>query len=745
MKTKGRAIEGKWIILGALSAVLLLIGAMAAYFITPGITRLQVGQGEVALTLEDNGKLMVTWPAPSSGAHSRLSVRREGEEEYTLAGEYDGTIAALDSGLLRGPFELRIQTSVHGKNLLGISREVISTGSIDVKVTPPRVLQTELQAEAAEPGYLNLSWGSGGSCELCIVSGQDIQVFREVTGGSIGLAFGEGADLELPSYDAPLQMTLRSVTRGEGYVLYGPYAPVVSVTRESLLGSALSVEAQEIDARTYVLRWNETKGDYYEVQEWSGDVRAWKTLARIEASEPLRYETGLLCSGTSHLYRVAAIGGDAGEPAQVSVQAGISALYAAVWPVMDLTLYEDAAMTKYMDLIPAGSSLCVVGEESNGFRVRYRNQYGYVDSNYCMINLPEYAGDYCAYDIANSYSSLFTVHGSPLQYITGEVIPGFENVNTLNDGYLVPCLYPTARKLLTAAQAAKEDGYRLRVYEAFCPNEATRYLYETAQAQLDNPIPEKDEAGNYIFYVPPEIDPDAEPEPEVEPEPEPEVEPEPEPAVTPSEAGLEEPSGASGGTTGYQPAEGEPPAPVLPEEEQTLSVNSGGAGEIVRQGEEAEEIFRGPTYRQLMTDGNLGIGDFLPAAVSAHNRGIAIDVTLEKLDGTSLEMQSAPYDLSWHSAIELNNENAKLLASYMTMSGVGMHAAPGEWWHFQDDDTSSALNLSAYLESGITAEGWRNDGFGWRYRYADGRYAQGGSFRIEGQSYTIDADGYVIE
>ena len=756
MNTKRTVIEGKWIIAGALAAVLLLIGAMAAYFITPGVSRLQVGRGDVVFTMEDNGKLMVTWPAPSGGALSRLSVRVQGEEDFTLVGEYAGTIAALDSDLLRLPFELRIQTAVHGKNLLGMAREVISVGSIDVSVDPPRVLQAELEAEVEEPGRLSLRWTGSGSYQLCAVSNQDRRIIRELSGGSAELTFGEGADLELPSYDAPLQLTLRAVSQGEGYILYGPYAAPVSITRESLLGSALSLELQEVNSRTYVLRWNETQGDCYEVQEWSDAVKAWKTLARIEADDPLRYETGLLRSGSDHRYRVVVLGGAGlAEPAQVSLRAGVSTLYATVWPVTDLTLYEDAALTKYLDTVPAGSSMCVVGEGTNFFQVRYRNQYGYVDSRFCMINLPEYVGDYCTYDITNSYSSILTVHDNPLQYITGQVIPGFENVNTPEDGYLAPLLYPSAQKLLAAAQAAEEDGYRLRVYEAFRPNVATRYLYDAAQAQLDYPLPEQDDAGNYIFYVPSEEDPDAESETGSDTPPEPEAEPaEPAPAAadtTPPAAAppapAEEPA-----APGYQPEEGEPPVPVLPEEDQTLSVSSAAdnaaeSGDVPQEEEPATAkiVFRGPTYRQIMTNERFGIGSFLDAAASAHNRGAALDLTIEKLDGTPLDMQTSMHDLSWHSAADLNNDNARLLASYMTMPGVGMTGLDSEWWHFQDDATCSALNLSAYLDNGVTAEGWKNDGFGWRYRYADGRYAKGGAIRIDGQSYTIDARGYVVE
>lgn len=768
MNTKRKTtIEGKWIIMGALAAVLLLIGAMAAYFITPGISPLQVGQGDVILTMEDNGKLMVTWPAPSGGALSRLSVRVEGEEDYTVVGEYNGTIASLNVELLRCPFELRIQTAVHGKNLLGMNQVVLSNGSIDIAVDPPRVLQTDLEANVEEPGCLILRWTGSGNYQLCTVSGQGRTVIREVSGGSAVLTFSEGAELELPSYDAPLQLTLRAISQGDGYMFYGPYATPVSVTRESLLGSALSPELQELDPRSYVLRWNETKGEYYEVQEWSDTVKAWRVLTIVEAGEPLRYETGLLRSGSDHRYRVVVYGCEPDEqvePAEVSIRAGISTLYATVWPITDLTLYEDAAMTMYLDTVPAGSSMCVVNDSLDYFRVRYQDKYGYVDNRFCMINLPEYAGDYCAYNITNSYDSIFMVHDNPIQYITGEVIPGFENINTLEDGFLVPYLYPCAQKLLTAAQAAEEDGYRLRICEAFQPNEATRFLYDTTLAQLDYPLPEKDASGSYVFFDPSSYEPPEEeteetenPDDEAE-EPSAGTETAPETVPTPAETPAATPADSEPTQEPEQEPETEPeepPVPVLPPDEQTQTLSKAPAEPLESeesegglQEEEQPEpayVFTTPTYREIMTDGRFGIDSFLAPVTSVHNRGIALDLTIETLDGAALEMQSAMHDLSWYSATSLNNENAKLLESYMTMPGVSMKGLTSEWWHFQDDDTRDALSLNQYLYKGVTAEGWKNDGFGWRWRYADGHYAKAGSIRVGKQSYTIGSDGYVVE
>ena len=745
MNTKRKSSRGKWAVIVLLSAALLLGGAAAACFVIPGVSRVQAGEGELILCAEENGKFLLTWPAPAGEAASRVSIRPEGGEEYQALDETTGNTAELDGSLLEAPFQLRVQAVVKGKNLLGMERELLSSNSIEASVTPPSVMYPELESAVDNPGELLLSWRSGGSYELCAVEGREYRILQEVSGESATLAFGGDGGLELPGYDAPLTLTLRAVRRGEGYVLYGPYAPPVTVAREDLLGSTLSLECQELDGRSYVLRWNETKGDYYEVREWSAAAHAWETLARVERTDALRYETGLLRSGSDHRYQIAVIGGDPEEPVEpveVSFRAGISPLYATVWPVIDLTLYEDAAMQKSLTTVPAGTALCVLEEGADCFRVRYKDRYGCVDSRFCMINLPEYVGDFCAYSITNSYSSIFMVHDYPIESITGQVVQGFEGIRTAEDGFLVPYLYPCAKKLLTAAQAAERDGYRLRIYEAFRPNEATRFLYDTTLAQLDYPLPELDEEGNYVFYVPPEPDPGAEPDAGTLPgggddaPPPPEDEPaapalpedgEPDPDAPPETAGDAAPP---------EVPSDEPADPQLPESE-------GGLQEEPQP--EPEDEFDGPTYRQIMTDGRFGISSFLAAVVSAHNRGIALDLTIEKLDGTPLEMQSAMHDLSWYSAAYLNNGNAKLLESYMTMPGVEMVGLTSEWWHFQDNDTREAIGLSAYLYKGVTAEGWKHDGTGWRYRYADGRYARSTTIRVDGQQYTMDAGGYVVE
>lgn len=758
MSTRRRSSKAKWLIP---AAVLVLAAAAAAYFFTPGLSRPRTGTGDLLLTVQEEGTVLLTWPEPSGGALSRVTLRSGEGEEWTLE-ESRETSAVLDAALLDHPLHITVQAAVRVKNLLGIERELVSRDALAVTVQPYAAPRPVLKGEASKPGELKLSWTDRGSYELGIMEEGICRPFKQVGDCGSVLTFGETGELPLPGYDDPSQITLRAVREGEGYLLCGPWAEPLQVMRESLLGSELSLECQSLGERLYALRWNETKGDRYEVQEWSAGEGRWETLAQVARTDPLRYETGMLRSGSDHRYRVVSLGGDPAdpvEPAELSLRAEISTRYATVWPVVDVDFFEDAALTGSLGRIPAGMALCVLEEQPDVFQVRWKDRYGWVDSRFCMINLPEYIGDVCAYDITNSYSSIFMVHDSPIRDITGQVIQGFEGICTEEDGFLVPYLYPCARKLLTAAQAAEQDGYRLRIYEAFRPNEATRFLYDTTLEQLNYPLPEFDEeTGEYVFYEPPE-----EPEETVEaignvPE-DPEASENGTDPVLPEEdvpalpASLEE-------DTAVHPEENEdaagledpepqlPPTledgePQLPDGELQLPDGESGLLPVDNPSDVPEEdLPEEPTFLQVMTDGRFGISSFLAAAVSNHNRGIALDLTIEYLDGRPLDMQSAMHDLSWYSAAYLNNANAKLLASYMTMPGVAFRGLTSEWWHFQDDDTRDVLSLGSYLYKGVTAEGWTRDNIGWRYRDADGNYLRDTTIKADGKLYTLDADGY---
>ena len=775
MNTTYKRQKKSWLIPVILLVIALLAGAFAAaYFYTPNAARPEMGQGDVLVDVLDNGKISISWPEAEGGQDMFLLYTRSGEEkDFSFAGQHRENHTPLDV-VLKEPLQLRIQAVVFAKNLLGMTRELVSREAIEVTVLPQDMPDSpRVSGEAGEDKTLALRWLAEPGCgyQVCALSEGDGYIplnSVEVQGGSAVVRFGAEGDVDMPSYDAPARIVVRPAFHGEGYVLYGGYSQPVAVERESLLGNELSLEYTESGERLYTLRWNETKGDYYEIQEWDDEYSQWETLTRIERTEELIYETGRLGSGSTHRYRVAAYdqeaaesyavtenNGFSAEPDEVTFRASISPLYATIWPLSDLKLYSSASgSASTLATVPAGTALCVLGETGDWFSVRYKDQYGYIDSRYCMINLPEYIGDVCSYNITNSYRSVFKVHGYPIEDITWQVVQGFDHVDMGEGEYLAPYLYPCAKKLLTAAQAAEADGYRLKIYEAYRPNEATRFLYDTTMTQLENPLPPLDEEGRIIdqrtgmsvdpetgFLIDPEtgelIDPATLPEEETEGE-----------------------DGESGETDGDGAAEGTDGEPVFPEDEPLLpeeegvgppiDLTPGGTdgtdeGELELDGtmpsDSTSDIL---TLGQVMTDGRFKISSFLAAVTSAHNRGIALDLTLETLDGAEeLEMQSAIHDLSWYAATYRNNDNARLLEKYMKDIG-GLTGLTSEWWHFQDDETRNRLNLS-YLYGGITPEGWVKDDTGWRYRNIDGTFSRGGSVTVDGKTYQLDGNGYVVE
>lgn len=69
---------------------------------------------------------------------------------------------------------------------------------------------------------------------------------------------------------------------------------------------------------------------------------------------------------------------------------------------------------------------------------------------------------------------------------------------------------------------------------------------------------------------------------------------------------------------------------------------------------------------------------------SWHQFGTAVDVTLEKLDGTSLDMPSKYLDFSGNRLPTNHKNNVHLKALQEAMVNNGMEIYMGEWWHFND-------------------------------------------------------------
>lgn len=282
----------------------------------------------------------------------------------------------------------------------------------------------------------------------------------------------------------------------EGKVrLYGYSNTRVELTRDDLLSGSIELTMTKEEGSTYRLTWSEAKGDSYRVQVREGQT--WKDISTVDWNGDRSYDTGALKARSNYVYRVITVN-DLSESTlavsnEVTVTTSESPIHCTVWPNKALTVYSDAALSRPTGAqAPAGKAFCVLDETGNAFKIRVGDDtYGYIDSRYCLINVDEYLGSMCRYDIANSYSAIYMIHEFEIPGITGRVMTGYENVMQENGHFLVPLLYPTSRKLAAASRKAESQGYMLKLYDTFRPNKTTLTLYSAAEAILGNRVPDR--------------------------------------------------------------------------------------------------------------------------------------------------------------------------------------------------------------------------------------------------------------
>lgn len=417
----------------------------------------------------------------------------------------------------------------------------------------------------------------------------------------------------------------------------------------------------------------------------------WQEVTRLTCSEPkekMSFDTGRLDPYQHLSFKIVSVYGEeqfASEVFEVDTKA--STLYATIWTTKETAVFKSADKDEQLGVIPANTTLAVLDETNNRFLVSTDVGEGYIDSSYCLINLPEYLGDICRYDITDSYDSIINIQGYGIPEITGKVIPGYENV-LLNDGsFVVPLLYPTAKKMAEAAELALADGYVFKIYDSFRPYISTEYVYDTYKDCVEYLVPEEqftritvDDYLNENY------------------------------ANVLSVSDL----------TKYEP-------------------------EKASDGDASEEPSYDPnvkTYENLMLGGSYETGAFLDDSASRHNLGVAVDVMLETLqDSTELQAQTGIFDISYRSVQAYNNDNVIKMKGYMESAGFSMISS--EWWHFQDNLTTTNLRPET-LNEGLTIEGWKMDDVGWSYRLADGSYYVNVTQNIDGIDYMFNGDGYLV-
>ena len=477
------------------------------------------------------------------------------------------------------------------------------------------------------------------------------------------------------------------------------YKPL-TLDRNNFLTGSLAVNTSDDGNNRYTFTWNETKGEGYKIYLWNDIDQNWTEVATLGVNDERSYTTEKLKPCIDVKYMIEALEGpdSGGEGTQeVLIRTHPSVQYATVWPTVELPVYKDSIGDEQVGTVSLLHAMTVLDESDGRFHVRTgmgdNAEEGYIDATKCMVNLPDYMGDLCKYDITNSYSSIVAAHDYAIPDVSGTTIAGYGNV-LLSDGtFLVPVLYPVAQNLARAGEKARDQGYKIKIYDAYRPGVASASLYELTSAALDYVVPDSSfktvSLNDYMDGTR---------------------------ANVVSLSDLKNPKA---------------------EEEKKKSKKKKKDKEEKTTTEEKDYN----TYSKvILGKDEYSLDDFLAQGGSVHSMGVALDVSLVRIENREeLTMQSKVHDISPSSIQGKNNENANLLRDIMT--NEGFTAAITEWWHFQDNTTRDELGAVA-VSDGVSVEGWKKDDRGWRYRLADGNYYKDTTETIGVKTFTFDKDGY---
>ena len=508
MKSNGKRTDySKWIILGIIVLLMIGIGLAVFGFILPyqHARSTMPANGEFVIEQQAEGNLKLGWPEADKADYYCVEVlvpASSEEEEPVLVykdfiqGANNCLLPELPAGIT---LTLRIRSVMEYKTLGG---EKIRYGDCPREETTTYTTPTITDfAWTADPDtqtvHISFSTQGGDHARFYLLdnAGNVTQTYHP-EGNEIVLSFGENGDYAMPEEDEEFRVAFDAYREDPGVRFYGYRSAEKVVTRDDLLGRDLDLVCTDEGYNVYTLTWDEPKGDHYEVQIMDSNTMQWKTICEVADDEARTYTSDHLAIFREFSYRVVAVGGqtmDGSEYAAVSDEVTVttkeSPIYATIWPTRELKAYRDSAKTEEAGKVETGKAYCVLEESDGMFGIRLDGETVYIDSNYCMINLPEYLGDLCSYKITNSYSSIYMVHEFEIPKVTGVVTAGYEKVRLSDGDYLVPLLYPTAKKLVVAAQDAISQGYRLKIYDSFRPNKATREIYDLTNSILDKEIP----------------------------------------------------------------------------------------------------------------------------------------------------------------------------------------------------------------------------------------------------------------
>lgn len=149
------------------------------------------------------------------------------------------------------------------------------------------------------------------------------------------------------------------------------------------------------------------------------------------------------------------------------------------WSSINLPLRISADDTSnIVTTVVAGQSFLILSEYGNYWEIEYLGMRGYVNNNYCMINLPDVIPS-IVYNISNADSSIYKSSGYNLPDVTGKQLYSSGKVMNHKIGreeYICPVLYSTAKMIDIAQQMALNDGYSLMIYDSYRPRSVSSLI-----------------------------------------------------------------------------------------------------------------------------------------------------------------------------------------------------------------------------------------------------------------------------
>ncbi|WP_449539657.1 M15 family metallopeptidase [Ferdinandcohnia sp. Marseille-Q9671] len=132
-----------------------------------------------------------------------------------------------------------------------------------------------------------------------------------------------------------------------------------------------------------------------------------------------------------------------------------------------------------IEILEAGTGFQIIEEEGKWWFVQNDFSEGWVDSTYCLINLPDVIPS-IIYDSSNTYASKFVSSGKVIPAITDQALYEGRTFNERlgKEEFIVPVLYSMSKKISLAQKEALANGDSLIIYEGYRP-------YSVQQAVVD--------------------------------------------------------------------------------------------------------------------------------------------------------------------------------------------------------------------------------------------------------------------